>query len=1752
MSDQHVGVKAQFLTPSFSRGLARYLTGLGQAIAATNNTVAAINNMGAQSSAVFATLQSNARATANALKAVATAAQAANRALNTGGRRRGSATTTRTQQPGNLNAALGAATARANQQATTQINAAANATRNLGQQARFTTVSVSGLNAKTIALGTALGNIAASALRSFGSALVGFGREVLEIVTFFERLELSIAFFTARSFQAEDATLSFNEALAMGEKEAQGLAIWLQRLAVASPFTTRTVGILFRTAQAYGLTRKEAEQMTPLLLDFGAAAGLDADILERLALALGQVRSRGKLTGEEVRQLGNSGLPVRDILVKALGIANSEFDELLESGALTSNIVIPHLIEALKTFEGAGERVAFGTIGGIISAMEELREISTAKFFIGFLEPLKKSFQDLFKVLNRPEVLAFIQILGQELGVRFRDFVLGTVAAIKSYVVAVQQLDPAVRQQIIVFGAATAGVFALAAAFGLLTLAMGVIANPLVLIATTIGFLISEWTSGFAVLRGITSRVTRTIGNALGGMVRAIGATVVGFANFVSDITLGFNNLEGAAVNFGFNIGASLAEGINASGSVLASALGGIGKLLSFFLAPGSPPRIAPDIDDWGEATMEEYIAAFGNANVRKSLGGGLSIVSDAISDELIKARRNAVDKLNAAHPDLNLSLVEDLQQVVLEGYEKTKEQLQDSQPVETAAVEAGIRVSDSFVEGFLSRIPAMTARVSEELQEVLDKIGGGAQLTRAGAMSFGRFLQGFDEADFGVLDNVTDVVQNFLQSLVDTGEIEDVDLPRLLFGARQDLAQGIQDIERVGHVTESTMQRIRLTAGGASTFVLDLLNAYAPLHEATERVEEAQTTLNDVTEKYKNIITPLRKELEAINEANRMADDEEKILSLRRLIANEAVSDRRRRNAQLEIDQIIAEQRVRGLENERDAAVETAETELEAREKTQEKLDDQFQTLQATIQAQLSQLDLFSQEASIITRLREEAEKLREKELSQTDLQLKFLELQNEEVQDLIAAARAKHTLEDASSTLLEKETAQITLAEIALRRRNREAEAIKLGIPVEELTKLRDFEVTLDDIGVKVKDAFTAPDTDAFGESIVDADAITKEWERTLAEVRDRWNEIKTNIKETLTEINTNLPSFLKIFPEVEGGEPPIIGFIRNYTIAIVGLAVAMTTHKIIVRLVALTTAIRGLLFIGGATAAGGAAAGAGTAAGAGGLTVFGALITSIGLLAAEALVAYGALILLGKAMEAIGFDMRPADVINAEAVAGTLGEAQPGINKAVDDLIADVKPTPQAREALSQSIVDATVFAIQDGFGSEHVVASVGNAINRAIVEGLIADTPANRTAIELFTLELWALLGTASTGEAPKINILTGAKIEAAPTTQQAAQVKTDVQSFLAGITDEETKGAFAENMKSLITDATNLGMQRAQIDTLVFGAFNEGIKAGLVADSPTNRAAISDYIDGIVNQLKTKSEIDSPSKLAKREIGLPIGMGIINGINAALILQRSSVITELGEVFGSMKTLMTFRMAEILFDQQTNWKAIRTTGETESSTLKTSVLTTFGSLLTTLTARMLAIKAIVVSGFTTMRTESEAQALLLKTNIIRLFAGEEGSILDAIETVFLGKDDIVPRNIGKDFITGIGLGITENQDLLGTAITGALIYALGQAQTGLEAHSPSSLTAREIGLPFSQGIAQGIMEGLGTISGAARFAMLAAVSAPLEARFGSHMGAINSAVSTNISRVSHYHLNVQSAMQSQGIAHDFGIMKTLEG
>lgn len=121
----------------------------------------------------------------------------------------------------------------------------------------------------------------------------------------------------------------------------------LQQFAVKSPFQFEDVAQASRRMQTMGV---EMEKIMPLLKSIGnaaSAAGGDFEhAFQRAAYAFGEVYAKGKLTGEEVRQLANNGIPVVTALAEQLGKSKREVIELVKDGRIGADL----FTEAFKKF----------------------------------------------------------------------------------------------------------------------------------------------------------------------------------------------------------------------------------------------------------------------------------------------------------------------------------------------------------------------------------------------------------------------------------------------------------------------------------------------------------------------------------------------------------------------------------------------------------------------------------------------------------------------------------------------------------------------------------------------------------------------------------------------------------------------------------------------------------------------------------------------------------------------------------------------------------------------------------------------------------------------------------------------------------------------------------------------------------------------------------------------------------------------------------------------------------------------------------------------------------------------------------------------------------------------------------------------------------------------------------------------------------------------------------------------------------
>lgn len=98
----------------------------------------------------------------------------------------------------------------------------------------------------------------------------------------------------------------------------------------------------------------------------------------------------------------------------------------------------------------------------------------------------------------------------------------------------------------------------------------------------------------------------------------AAGIDMIGDAiNWIANaFDSGLSDVIQNAFDWGVGIVESLAEGmVQAIGSVLTWAMNAITSALTSWLAPGSPPKVAPDLDKWGMSAIGEWLKGFTDAD---------------------------------------------------------------------------------------------------------------------------------------------------------------------------------------------------------------------------------------------------------------------------------------------------------------------------------------------------------------------------------------------------------------------------------------------------------------------------------------------------------------------------------------------------------------------------------------------------------------------------------------------------------------------------------------------------------------------------------------------------------------------------------------------------------------------------------------------------------------------------------------------------------------------------------------------------------------------------------------------------------------------------------------------------------------------------------------------------------------------------------------------------------------------------------
>lgn len=411
-------------------------------------------------------------------------------------------------------------------------------------------------------LSTAAGFGLYDIFRNISSAVSETVSEVIDAIGYFQRLEIQLEALSARDI-AQEFGIPMADAFHRAGLRAKELDTWIKNIAVRTPFTAQGIAETLAMANAMGLNINMAKDLTGAVIDFTSAMGLTEDHMFRIIYNFGQMLAQGKLNGREFRDLANSFVPVWRMLenmADQAGMTAEELKKLAFEGGVPVEAFFNEFIRmAEEDFAGAASKMA-RTLTGVANNFKDFIQIIVGTSILGpVMDRIAEKLATMLDAMLKPEVRAKAERLGQVLLTSF------------------QMVERAVNRFVEALG-------------------------------------------GLARALGIPIPAGNTLYNMFAGLGVVIRRALDYATGFVKELTTrfsgAFEGLGGKMASWGYNLVASFASGMAAAVNLIVKVINAIVSLLNSWFAPGSPPKIAKNIDKWGAEMIGEWVKGWTNFDI--------------------------------------------------------------------------------------------------------------------------------------------------------------------------------------------------------------------------------------------------------------------------------------------------------------------------------------------------------------------------------------------------------------------------------------------------------------------------------------------------------------------------------------------------------------------------------------------------------------------------------------------------------------------------------------------------------------------------------------------------------------------------------------------------------------------------------------------------------------------------------------------------------------------------------------------------------------------------------------------------------------------------------------------------------------------------------------------------------------------------------------------------------------------------------
>lgn len=217
----------------------------------------------------------------------------------------------------------------------------------------------------------------------------------------------AVGFGIQQAASLEQTKIGF-EALLGSAQEADSFIREMQKFAATTPFEFAGLADnarrLLAMGQAANISREDILPLLTTIGDLVSVLGQPPEAIDRIITALSQMSSKGKVSTEELLQIGEAvpGFPVFQAMADGLGISTAALQDQLQSGSIPATEGIDALIKGMERFPGAAGAMAkqSQTLIGLFSTFKDTISLALVQAFDPLIPQVKSTLAEITPLIQ--------------------------------------------------------------------------------------------------------------------------------------------------------------------------------------------------------------------------------------------------------------------------------------------------------------------------------------------------------------------------------------------------------------------------------------------------------------------------------------------------------------------------------------------------------------------------------------------------------------------------------------------------------------------------------------------------------------------------------------------------------------------------------------------------------------------------------------------------------------------------------------------------------------------------------------------------------------------------------------------------------------------------------------------------------------------------------------------------------------------------------------------------------------------------------------------------------------------------------------------------------------------------------------------------------------------------------------------------------------------------------------------------------